>query len=240
MLKHICKELLLTRSVPSYVQARAKSWNPHFVAPIVTKNELKEVEQVDEERFSSLQYHRVKSLDPFKSNNEFYDPFLYKLVGRVLRKGARERADKLIRETLFLIKKDRMEKCRELEPEFRAKFERNPIVIMKQALENCKPVLSLKQVTRGGAKYMSPVSIPDKEKDKIVYSWMREVIENRPRPRIEKFPQAFAKELLLAYKNEGKLIKKKIDLYKLAEANKAYVNYIYMKQKGHSKFGQNY
>lgn len=230
MLKTFCKDLLILRTV-TIEQIRTTVWSKHFVKPIVTKDELKEVEQNDPERLTLLKYNKVKSLDAFENNNLFYDPFLYRLVGRVLKKGARERADKLVKETLFLIKKDRMEKCRELEPNLRSDFERNPITIMKEAWDNCKPVLKTFEVTRGGSNYLAPVPVMEKHKDKMVFGWVRDVIVNRPRPRPEKFPQVFAKELLLAYKNEGKLIKKKIDLYKLTEANKAYVNYIYMKRR---------
>lgn len=203
--------------------------------PVVSKEQLDYIKENEPDRFTNLKYSKVKSLHPFRANNEFYDEFIFRLVGRVLRKGARERADKLIRETLFLIKKDRLEKCRELEPSERANFVRDPVQIMKQAWENCKPVLKILQVTRGGSKYFAPIPTLEHQKDKIVFSWVREVIENRPRPRPEKFPQVFSRELLLAYKNEGKLIKKKLDLYRLCEANKAYVNYIYMRSKPNQK-----
>lgn len=231
MLRKICRDLLPIRTIP-VLPARTTVWSADYVKPIVTREELERVKVEAPERFTNLQYSKVKSLDAFRNNNEFYDEFLYKTVGRVLRKGARERADKLVKETLFLIKKDRMEKCRQLEPALRADFVRNPLEIMKQAWENCKPILTTTQVTRGGSKYLAPVPVIEGQKDKIVFGWMREVVENRPRPRPEKFPQVFAKELLLAYKNEGKMIKKKIDLYRLTEANKAYVNYIYIKRRG--------
>lgn len=232
MLRQVCKDLLRIRTIPA-VPVRTSIWSADYVKPVVTKEELERMAVEDPERYSNLQYNKVKSLDAFQNNNEFYDEFLYKMVGRVLKKGARERADKLVKETLFLIKKDRMAKCRELdEPALRAEFVRNPLEIMKQAWENCRPILATQEVIRGGSKYLAPVAVIEGQKDKIVYSWVREVVENRPRPRPEKFPQVFAKELLLAYKNEGKLIKKKIDLYRLTEANKAYVNYIYLKRRG--------
>lgn len=229
MFRQVCRDLLLIRTVPA-VPVRTSVWSPEYVKPVITKEELERIAVEDPERYSNLQYSKVKALDSFQNNNEFYDEFLYKMVGRVLKKGARERADKLVKETLFLIKKDRMAKARELEPALRAEFVRNPLDVMKQAWENCKPILTTQQVTRGGSKYLAPVALLESKKDKLVFSWVREVIENRPRPRPEKFPQVFAKELLLAYKNEGKLIKKKIDLYKLTEANKAYVNYVYLRR----------
>lgn len=234
MFRTVCRELLPIRTLP-VVPVRTGVWTSEYVMPVVTKEELDRVEVEDPERFHALQYNKIRSLDSFRSNNEFYDEFLYKTVGRTLHLGARERADKLVKETLFLIKKDRMEKCRQLDPALRADFERNPLTIMKQAWENCKPILTVQQVTRGGSKYLAPVAVLESKKEKIVHAWVREVVENRPRPRPEKFPQVYAKELLLAYKNEGKLIKKKIDLYRLTEANKAYVNYVYIRRRGFTK-----
>lgn len=236
ILKQICNNLLRIRTITASNQVRTKIWNKQFVEPIVTKEELENVKENNPERYINLQYNKVKSLDGLKANNLFYDPFLYKLIGRTTRLGARERADKLIKETLFLIKKDRMAKCRQLKPEERANFVRNPIKIAAQAWENCKPTITVTQVERGGSKYFAPVPVLDEHKETIVFRWVREVVENRPRPRPEKFPVVFARELLLAYKEEGKLIKKKLDLYRLAEANKAYVGYVYLQRtKQYSK-----
>lgn len=127
---------------------------------------------------------------------------------------------------LFFMKLMQFEKYNEAKtPEEKAEIELDPFVIFKKAVHNCMPLLMARKVKRGGVVYQVPYPLTEKYSRFIGISWLLEVVRQRPRPRNPKFPETMAKELLAAYHNEGKVIKKKQDLHRLCEQNKAYAHY---------------
>lgn len=97
-----------------------------------------------------------------------------------------------------------------------------PIGILKKALENCKPALEVRSRRVGGATYQVPVDVRPSRRLALAMRWL---IENA-RARGEKdFSKRLAAELLDAYNNRGNAIKKREDVHKMAEANKAFSHY---------------
>jgi small subunit ribosomal protein S7 len=96
------------------------------------------------------------------------------------------------------------------------------ISILKKALENCKPSLEVRSRRVGGATYQVPVDVRPSRRLALAMRW---IIENS-RARGEKdFAKRLAGELLDAYNNRGNAIKKREDVHKMAEANKAFSHY---------------
>jgi small subunit ribosomal protein S7 len=97
-----------------------------------------------------------------------------------------------------------------------------PLSILKKAIENCKPALEVRSRRVGGATYQVPVDVRPSRRLALAMRWLIEY----SRERGEKdFSKRLAGELLDAYNNRGNAIKKREDVHKMAEANKAFSHY---------------
>ncbi len=97
-----------------------------------------------------------------------------------------------------------------------------PLVVLKKAIENCKPSLEVRSRRVGGATYQVPVDVRPSRRLALSIRWIIEYA----RARGEKdFSQRLASELMDAYNNRGNAIKKREDVHKMAEANKAFSHY---------------
>lgn len=98
----------------------------------------------------------------------------------------------------------------------------DPLKIFKTALENVKPVLEVKPRRVGGATYQVPVEIRPQRRTALAFRWLI----SYSRVRAEKtMRERLAGELLDAFNNTGTSIKKKEDVHKMADANKAFAHY---------------
>jgi len=97
-----------------------------------------------------------------------------------------------------------------------------PIAILKKALENCKPALEVRSRRVGGATYQVPVDVRPSRRLALAMRWLIEY----SRARGEKdFAKRLSGEILDAFNNRGNAIKKREDVHKMAEANKAFSHY---------------
>lgn len=97
-----------------------------------------------------------------------------------------------------------------------------PITVFKKALENCKPSLEVRSRRVGGATYQVPVDVRPSRRLALAMNW----IVTFARDRGEKTMSGrLAGEMMDAYNNRGNAIKKKEDVHKMAEANKAFSHY---------------
>jgi small subunit ribosomal protein S7 len=124
------------------------------------------------------------------------------------------------------------------------------VKIFLTALDNCKPLLKLEKVNKGGITYQCPMPMSEKQREFKAIKFIISSCLEKDRPM--RFYDALANELLDAYEYQvniniisklfqfifllllfnsikGKSIKKKIDIHKLAEANRAYAHYRWMK-----------
>ena len=94
--------------------------------------------------------------------------------------------------------------------------------LFKKAVENCKPLLEVKTRRVGGANYQVPVEVNPDRRTSLAIRW----IITYSRGRSEKgMVDKLTNELLNAANNRGAAIKKKEDVHRMAEANKAFAHY---------------
>jgi small subunit ribosomal protein S7 len=99
---------------------------------------------------------------------------------------------------------------------------RNPLDIFDQALRNATPVLEVKPRRVGGATYQVPVEIRGERRNSLAMRWLITAARGRSgRSMSEKL----ASELLDAFNNTGATIKRREDVHRMAEANKAFAHY---------------
>jgi small subunit ribosomal protein S7 len=98
----------------------------------------------------------------------------------------------------------------------------DPIKVFKKAVENVKPILEVKTRRVGGANYQVPVEVNQNRRTSLSIRWLI----SYSRARKEKSMQEkLAGEILDAANNRGAAIKKREDVHKMAEANKAFAHY---------------
>lgn len=98
----------------------------------------------------------------------------------------------------------------------------DPIKIFKQALENAKPVLEVRSRRIGGANYQVPVEVRAERKASLAIRWLVESARKRGEKTMM---QRLSGELLEAFENKGGAIKKKDEVHRMAEANRAFAHY---------------
>ena len=94
--------------------------------------------------------------------------------------------------------------------------------LFKKAVENCKPLLEVKTRRVGGANYQVPVEVPNNRRTSLAIRWI--LVNARTRPE-KSMPEKLANELNDAANMRGGAIKKKDDVHRMAEANKAFAHY---------------
>jgi small subunit ribosomal protein S7 len=93
--------------------------------------------------------------------------------------------------------------------------------VFKKALSNVKPAVEVKSRRIGGATYQIPVEVKPNRKQSLAIRWLRDnALDRGGKTMIDKL----ADEILDAANNRGGAIKKKEDVYKMADANKAFAH----------------
>jgi small subunit ribosomal protein S7 len=96
------------------------------------------------------------------------------------------------------------------------------MAILKQAIQNLKPVVEVKSRRVGGATYQVPVEVRPDRRLALALRWAIGYAADRPDHTMQ---ERLAAELIAAAKNEGGAIKKREDTHKMADANKAFAHY---------------
>jgi small subunit ribosomal protein S7 len=94
--------------------------------------------------------------------------------------------------------------------------------VFKKAVENCKPLLEVKTRRVGGANYQVPIEVPQNRRTSLAIRWI--LLNARSRPE-KGMPDKLANELNDAANMRGGAIKKKDEVHRMAEANKAFAHY---------------
>lgn len=129
------------------------------------------------------------------------------LVNKVLQQGKRSIAERLVYDALT---------------EIETKTGDDPVPTLKRAVENVRPALEVRSRRVGGATYQVPVEVRPRRATTLAIRW----IVGYSRQRREKtMAERLAAELLDASNGLGAAIKRKDDLQKMAESNKAFAHY---------------
>jgi small subunit ribosomal protein S7 len=99
-----------------------------------------------------------------------------------------------------------------------------PMAVFNQALNNVMPVLEVKARRVGGATYQVPVEVRPDRRQTLGLRWLVDSARKRSERTMK---ERLAGELIDAYNNTGGAVKKKEDVHRMAEANKAFAHYRY-------------
>jgi small subunit ribosomal protein S7 len=99
---------------------------------------------------------------------------------------------------------------------------KNPLEVFTQALQNVRPVVEVKSRRVGGANYQVPVEVRQIRRTALAMRWLREAARKRSE---KSMGQRLAGELAEAAEGRGGAMKKREEVHKMAEANKAFSHY---------------
>ena len=99
---------------------------------------------------------------------------------------------------------------------------RPPVEVLEQAVKTVTPVLEVRSRRVGGANYQVPVEVPQRRARTLALRWLVTFARER---REKGMPAKLAGELMDALNQQGGAFKKKDDMYRMAQANKAFAHY---------------
>jgi small subunit ribosomal protein S7 len=130
-----------------------------------------------------------------------------KLINRSMRDGKKSIAQKEVYHSFDLIKKDG----------------EDPVKVFTQALENVKPSMEVRPRRIGGAAYQVPAPVRGGRKESLAIRWI--ISSANSRAEFHTFAEKLAAEIKDAAKGEGGAYKKKTDIERMAEANRAFAHF---------------
>ncbi len=99
---------------------------------------------------------------------------------------------------------------------------RNPLEVLEQAIKTVTPVLEVRSRRVGGANYQIPIEVPARRARTLALRWTVSYARDR---REKTMAERLANELMDALSQQGGAYKKKDDVYRMAQANKAFAHY---------------
>jgi len=106
--------------------------------------------------------------------------------------------------------------------EIKQKTQKEPLEIFKKAVENASPLLEVKPKRIGGATYQVPMEVRQERKIFLALKW---IIDGARAGKGKPMHEKLAQEILNVSNNEGVAMKRKNDMHRMAEANKAFAHF---------------
>ena len=138
---------------------------------------------------------------------KFQDRLVSKFVNDLMRKGKKSIAEGICYGA-FAVVEDRTKE--------------DPLKVFKKALDNVKPVLEVKSRRVGGATYQVPVEVRTVRRQALGIRWLISAARDRNEKTMT---ERLSAELLDASNNRGNAVKKREDVHRMAEANRAFSHY---------------
>ena len=150
---------------------------------------------------------KLKSKKPIEPDIVYDSPRVSKLINYVMLEGKKNAARKVVYGAMTLIKE---------------KTKTEPIEILDAALRNTTPNMEVRSRRVGGANYQVPVEVRPERRSALSMKW---IIDAARAKKGKPMSVKLADELIAASKNEGDAVKKRENVHKMAEANKAFAHY---------------
>jgi len=130
-----------------------------------------------------------------------------KFINYVMKDGKKSTAQKIVYDAFAIIEE---------------KLQQPPFEVFDRAMKNAMPSLEVKSKRVGGANYQVPMPVRGERRNVLAFTWILVAARaKKGRPMAEKL----AEELIAASKNEGDAVKKKMDVQRMAEANRAFAHF---------------
>lgn len=145
-----------------------------------------------------------RQIDP---DPKFHDVDVSRFINRIMLGGKKSLAEKIFYKAMEIIKE---------------RIKEDPIEVFKQAIDNVKPKVEVKTKRVGGANYQVPIEVTPTRQQTLAFRWIINFARKRNERTIQ---EKIAGELMDASKNEGGSVKKREEVWRMAEANKAFAHF---------------
>ncbi|XP_059047096.1 small ribosomal subunit protein uS7m [Achroia grisella] len=201
---------------------RPTSFPDYFQNPVFRKED--QAKLIENSELSKLAVVPVRPPAAYETSSVYHDPLVQKVINHVMEMGKKKLARELVEKAFENIKRKQIERYHLAStPEQKANIILDPKSVLHRAIDNSKPLLQLLPIKRGGITYQVPGPITEKRSLFLAIKWLLEATNEKD--RTIHFPEQFARELLDAASNTGKVVKRKQDLHRQCEANRAYAHY---------------
>jgi len=137
----------------------------------------------------------------------YQNPLVTQLINKILLNGKKSGSERIVYKSLELISE---------------RTANDPVITLKKAVENVRPLLEVKSRRVGGATYQVPVEVRPQRGTTLALRWMVNFSRQR---REHSMAERLTGEIMDASGGQGSSVKRREDMHKMAEANKAFAHY---------------
>ena len=105
------------------------------------------------------------------------------------------------------------------------KTKQEPLEVLTQAIEKVRPSLEVRPRRVGGASYQVPIPVKGDRRESLAIRWLIKAARSRPNKQYHHFYEKLAAEIIDAQEAQGEAVKKKENIHKVAEANRAFAHF---------------
>jgi small subunit ribosomal protein S7 len=144
---------------------------------------------------------------PLTPDPVYQSPLVTQVINRVMLDGKKSVAEQIVYRALDSVGR---------------KTNQNPVEVLERAIKSVTPVLEVRSRRVGGANYQVPVEVPQRRARTLAVRWLVTFARQRRERGME---EQLAGEILDATNQQGGAYKRKDDIYRMAQANKAFAHY---------------
>ena len=144
---------------------------------------------------------------PVDTDAVYSSQLVTQVINKVMTRGKKSTAERIVYDALETIG---------------TKTGRPPVEVLEQAVKTVTPVLEVKSRRVGGANYQVPIEVPQRRARTLAVRWLVTYARDR---REKGMSERLANEILDALNQQGGAFKRKDDVYRMAQANKAFAHY---------------
>ena len=137
----------------------------------------------------------------------YQNPLVTQLINKILLHGKKSGSEQIVYKALEIISE---------------RTANDPVITLKRAVENVRPLLEVKSRRVGGATYQVPVEVRPQRGTTLALRWMVNFSRQR---REHSMAERLTAEIMDASNGQGSSVKRREDMHKMAEANKAFAHY---------------
>lgn len=144
---------------------------------------------------------------PIKPDLKYHSVAITRFINQIMTQGKKTIAQKIVYNTFDILKE---------------RTKKDPLDIFDKAIKNVTPVLEVRSRRIGGANYQIPIEVRSERSQALAYRWLIGAAKSRQgKPMAERL----ADEILDASNMQGEAVKKKQDIHRMAEANRAFAHF---------------
>ncbi len=152
-------------------------------------------------RRAPAQKRRIEPDPVFKS------VLVSQVINKVLLAGKKDTARKIVYDALEIVER---------------RVNQDPTIVLKRAVENIRPQVEVRSRRVGGSSYQVPIEVSPRRSNTLAVRWLVNFARKRREPQMA---MRLANEIMDASNNSGAAVKRKEDIHKMAESNRAFAHY---------------